>query len=94
MTNVIIQNELQHCHYGYRILAEGTSEISPLFCHGFSVDFAAAVPGYILGGNAAFSIPWAFGTIVGLAGLVLERTPSFPTYPRVSASNATHVSEI
>jgi Na+/proline symporter len=33
---------------------------------GFSADVAAAVPGYILGGNAYFAIPWAFGTIVGL----------------------------
>lgn len=33
---------------------------------GFSADVAAAVPGYILGGNAYFGIPWALGTIVGL----------------------------
>jgi urea-proton symporter len=36
---------------------------------GFSADVAAAVPGYILGGNAYFAIPWAFGTIVGLGKL-------------------------
>jgi hypothetical protein len=50
---------------------------------GFAADVAAAVPGYILGGNAYFAIPWAFGTIVGLGTLVLESTPAFPTYPRV-----------
>lgn len=48
---------------------------------GFSADVAAAVPGYILGGVASFSVPWAFGTIVGLAALALEKSPSWPTYP-------------
>ncbi|KAL4872519.1 hypothetical protein BDV12DRAFT_210481 [Aspergillus spectabilis] len=48
---------------------------------GFSADFAAAVPGYVLGGVASFSVPWAFGTIVGLAALALEGTPAWPTYP-------------
>ncbi|KAF2447889.1 SSS family solute:Na+ symporter [Karstenula rhodostoma CBS 690.94] len=48
---------------------------------GFSADVAAAVPGYILGGVASFSIPWAFGTIAGLAALALENTPAWPTYP-------------
>lgn len=33
---------------------------------GFSADIPAAVPGYIIGGNAYFAIPWAWGTIVGL----------------------------
>ena len=50
---------------------------------GFSADIAAAVPGYIIGGNAYFAIPWAFGTIVGLGALALESTPAFPTYPRL-----------
>ncbi|KAK7548417.1 SSS family solute:Na+ symporter [Phyllosticta citricarpa] len=49
---------------------------------GFSADVAAAVPGYVLGGNAYFAIPWAFGTVVGLGALTLEQTPAFPTYPR------------
>ncbi|KAH8660487.1 SSS family solute:Na+ symporter [Xylariales sp. PMI_506] len=49
---------------------------------GFSADVSAAVPGYILGGNAYFAIPWAFGTIVGLGSLALEQTPIWPTYPR------------
>ncbi|KAL3472385.1 Sodium:solute symporter family-domain-containing protein [Aspergillus californicus] len=49
---------------------------------GFSADVAAAVPGYIIGGNAYFAIPFTFGTVVGLGALVLEQTPSWPTYPR------------
>ncbi|KAL3465741.1 Sodium:solute symporter family-domain-containing protein [Aspergillus heterothallicus] len=49
---------------------------------GFSADVAAAVPGYILGGNAYFAIPFTFGTVVGLGALVLEQTPAWPTYPR------------
>ncbi|KAG9796326.1 urea active transporter-like protein, partial [Aureobasidium melanogenum] len=49
---------------------------------GFSADVAAAVPGYVLGGIASFSVPWCFGTIVGLAGLALEGTAAWPTYPR------------
>lgn len=56
---------------------------------GFAADTAAAVPGYILGGNAYFAIPWAFGTIVGLGTLVLESTPAFPTYPRVQIVSRT-----
>jgi hypothetical protein len=51
---------------------------------GFSADLASAVPGYILGGIASFSVPWAFGTIAGLAALALENTPAWPTYPNVS----------
>ncbi|KAL5333096.1 hypothetical protein BJX70DRAFT_392458 [Aspergillus crustosus] len=49
---------------------------------GFSADIAAAVPGYIIGGNAYFVIPFTFGTVVGLGALVLEQTPIWPTYPR------------
>lgn len=49
---------------------------------GFAAEVAAAVPGYILGGNAYFAIPFAFGTIAGLGALVVEQTPAFPTYPR------------
>jgi Na+/proline symporter len=48
---------------------------------GFSADVAAAVPGYVLGGVASFSVPWCFGTIVGLAALALEKTSVWPTYP-------------
>ncbi|KAL8788282.1 MAG: hypothetical protein Q9195_007379 [Heterodermia aff. obscurata] len=49
---------------------------------GFAADIPAAVPGYVLGGNAYFAIPFAFGTIMGLGALALEQTPAFPTYPR------------
>jgi urea-proton symporter len=49
---------------------------------GFAAEVAAAVPGYILGGNAYFAVPFAFGTIMGLGALALEQTPAFPTYPR------------
>ncbi|KAL2819602.1 Sodium:solute symporter family-domain-containing protein [Aspergillus cavernicola] len=54
---------------------------------GFSADFAAAVPGYVLGGAASFSVPWAFGTIVGLAALALEGTAAWPTFPNPMTSN-------
>ncbi|KAF4460306.1 Sodium solute symporter [Fusarium albosuccineum] len=50
---------------------------------GFSADVAAAVPGYVLGGVASFSVPWTVGTVVGLAAIALERTPAFPIYPRL-----------
>ncbi|KAL4955798.1 hypothetical protein BDW69DRAFT_182167 [Aspergillus filifer] len=49
---------------------------------GFSVDIAAAVPGYIIGGNAYFAIPFTSGTIVVFRALVLEQTPIWPSYPR------------
>jgi urea-proton symporter len=51
---------------------------------GFSADVAAPVPGYVLGGVASFSVPWTVGTVVGLGSIALEKTPVFPTYPRVS----------
>ncbi|KAI5861153.1 sodium/proline symporter [Durotheca rogersii] len=50
---------------------------------GFSADVAAAVPGYVLGGVASFSVPWTVGTFGGLAAVALESTPAFPTYPRL-----------
>lgn len=43
-----------------------------LWQKGFAADVAAAVPGYILGGNAYFAIPWAIGTLVGLGESVCE----------------------
>jgi hypothetical protein len=55
---------------------------------GFSADVAAAVPGYVLGGVASFSVPWTVGTVVGLGAIVLEKTPVFPTYPRVSLESS------
>ncbi|EXJ79152.1 hypothetical protein A1O3_08653 [Capronia epimyces CBS 606.96] len=48
---------------------------------GFSADVASAVPGYILGGVASFSVPWTFGTIAGLSAIALETTHIWPTYP-------------
>ncbi|EXJ87089.1 hypothetical protein A1O3_04047 [Capronia epimyces CBS 606.96] len=60
----------------------GIIHIVTNFGIGFSSEVAAAVPGYILGGNAYFAIPFAFGTIMGLGALALEQTPAFPTYPR------------
>ncbi|OJI96223.1 hypothetical protein ASPVEDRAFT_78001 [Aspergillus versicolor CBS 583.65] len=54
---------------------------------GFSADFEAAVPGYVLGGVASFSVPWTFGTIVGLAALALEKTSAWPTFPNPMTSS-------
>ena len=49
---------------------------------GFAADVAASVPGYILGGNAYFAIPWTFGTIVGLGKPSDTHFPPaiFPSY--------------
>ncbi|CAK7898530.1 urea active transporter [[Candida] anglica] len=52
----------------------------------FSADLKSSVPGYIIGGSVAFANPWALGTIVGLASIILEDSPSFPTYPRQMTS--------
>ncbi|KAL4789709.1 hypothetical protein BDV19DRAFT_394800 [Aspergillus venezuelensis] len=57
-----------------------------LWQKGFSADFAAVVLGYVLGGVASFSAPWAFGTIVGLAGLALQSSPSWPMFPNPMSS--------
>ncbi|PWN36841.1 uncharacterized protein FA14DRAFT_183221 [Meira miltonrushii] len=46
----------------------------------FSADVTAAAPGYILGGTLYFGIPWALGTVAGLAGLALQYTQS-PFWP-------------
>ncbi|KAK0725872.1 Sodium:solute symporter family-domain-containing protein [Lasiosphaeris hirsuta] len=40
-----------------------------------------ALPGYIIGGLSWFAIPWLTATTMGLAGLALETSPRFPTYP-------------
>ncbi|OTB03865.1 hypothetical protein M426DRAFT_73758 [Hypoxylon sp. CI-4A] len=50
---------------------------------GFSADVTSAVPGYVLGGVASFSVPWTIGTFGGLAAVALESTSIFPTYPRM-----------
>ncbi|KAJ7623589.1 solute symporter family transporter [Roridomyces roridus] len=36
---------------------------------------------YMLGALSWFSIPWAFGTVMGLGARALETNPKFPTYP-------------
>ena len=67
------------------VYARTLRTVSPnLCCQGFAAEVSAAVPGYILGGNAYFAIPFAFGTVMGLGALAVEQTPSFPTYPQVS----------
>jgi len=40
-----------------------------------------ALPGYIIGGLCWFAIPWLTATTMGLAGIALESSPRFPTYP-------------
>ncbi|SCU94936.1 LADA_0G12398g1_1 [Lachancea dasiensis] len=42
---------------------------------------AASLPGYALGGVAWFAIPTLISTVMGLACLALESSPSFPTFP-------------
>lgn len=36
---------------------------------------------YFLGGLSWFSVPFAFGTIMGLSARALQDNPAFPTYP-------------
>lgn len=48
----------------------------------FSSDVHSAVPGYLLAAGTIFANVWPLGTIVGLANIVLEDNPIFPTYPR------------
>lgn len=36
---------------------------------------------YILGGMSWFSVPFAFGTTMGLSARALQTNPVFPTYP-------------
>ncbi|BGP04369.1 Urea active transporter [Rhodotorula toruloides] len=36
---------------------------------------------YMLGGFSWFSIPWAFGTVMGLGARAMITNPAFPTYP-------------
>ncbi|KAH6606943.1 hypothetical protein Trco_006096 [Trichoderma cornu-damae] len=57
------------------------------FIKAFAASPKAVVPGYVVGGFAYFSIPWCLGTIMGLAALGLESSPTFPTYPHVSSSS-------
>jgi Na+/proline symporter len=46
----------------------------------------SAVHGYILGGLAWFAVPFLTGTTIGLAAIVLENNPAFPTYPNLLSS--------
>lgn len=48
----------------------------------FSADVRAQVPGYLIAATTIFSIVWPLGAIAGLASIILENSPSFPTYPR------------
>ncbi|ODQ77282.1 hypothetical protein BABINDRAFT_163560 [Babjeviella inositovora NRRL Y-12698] len=52
----------------------------------FSADLDASVPGYLLAAGTIFANVWPIGTIVGLAAIVLESTPIFPTYPRLMSA--------
>jgi len=46
----------------------------------------AAVPGYILGSVLYFGIPFSLGTVLGLGGVALQNSPSFPTFGRMLSS--------
>lgn len=48
----------------------------------FSADLKSSVPGYLLAATFIFANVWPVGTIFGLANIVLEDNPIFPTYPR------------
>lgn len=48
---------------------------------------SAALPGYLLGGIAWFAIPWVLATAMGLAGLCLENSELWPTYPQTMTAN-------
>ncbi|CAK7897352.1 urea active transporter [[Candida] anglica] len=52
----------------------------------FSANLKASVPAYIIAGALVFANVWSLGTIVGLANVILEGRPSFPTYPRQMTS--------
>ncbi|KAF2734689.1 hypothetical protein EJ04DRAFT_436717 [Polyplosphaeria fusca] len=57
------------------------------FIKAFSASPRAVVPGYVVGGIAYFSIPWAMGTLASSVVLGLENNPIFPTYPRRMTSS-------
>ncbi|EGV64554.1 hypothetical protein CANTEDRAFT_103962 [Yamadazyma tenuis ATCC 10573] len=48
----------------------------------FSANIRASVPGYLLAAGTIFSNVWPIGAIAGMAAIVLEKTETFPTYPR------------
>ncbi|ANB11783.1 Dur3p [Sugiyamaella lignohabitans] len=49
---------------------------------------SATVPGYLLTAVSIFAIPLGLGTVVGLAGRVIESTPLSPTYPNTFSADA------
>lgn len=48
----------------------------------FSASVKASCPAYLLAATAIFSNAWGIGSITAAAGIVLEKTKVFPTYPR------------
>jgi|SRR6185312_4026803 len=49
---------------------------------------SSTVKAYLIGGLAWFAIPFTLATTMGLSGVALEGTPSWPTYPnRMSAGD-------
>ncbi|CAO1639059.1 unnamed protein product [Sympodiomycopsis kandeliae] len=48
----------------------------------FSADISAAVPAYLAGGVLYFGIPWALGTVMGLASIGLQSNPIWPAFGR------------
>lgn len=55
----------------------------------FSADVSAAVPGYLLGGILYFGIPWALGTVMGLAAVGLQNNPVWPAFGRALTDQET-----
>lgn len=45
------------------------------------------MPGYDLASVAIFAVPWALGTVIGLAARVIDTLPIFPTYPQPFTEN-------
>ncbi|KAK6463274.1 urea active transport protein [Scheffersomyces coipomensis] len=56
------------------------------FNKAFAADPRAALPGYVLGSLAWFAIPCLISLTMGLAGLALEGTPSWPTAQPLTAA--------
>lgn len=60
------------------------------FNKAFASNPAATMPGYVIGGLAWFAIPMFIATTLGLTALLLEGTPSWPTFPkRMTADDVT-----
>ncbi|CCH44665.1 putative urea active transporter 3 [Wickerhamomyces ciferrii] len=47
----------------------------------FSADVKANVPGYLIAAVLLYANDWAIGVILGLANVIIEDLPIFPTYP-------------